>query len=131
MVALWLPAFDRVAEASLRTQAWLRCTYTALAAERYRRAHKLWPDSLDALVAAKLLRQMPIDPYDGKPLRLARLTEGLIIYSIGPDGVDNGGKLDRKNPVAVGSDLGFQLWEVKHRNKPAPGKRPRVGTEDK
>jgi hypothetical protein len=66
---------------------------------------------------------VPTDLYDGQPLRLRRLDDGLVIYSVGPDGKDDGGKLDRQNPVGPGMDLGFQLWDVaKRRQPPAPPK---------
>jgi hypothetical protein len=45
----------------------------------------------------------------------------LIAYSIGSDEEDNDGKLNRSNPEAKGSDLGFELWDVKRRRQP-PGK---------
>ena len=36
------------------------------------------------------------------------------------DGTDDGGKLDRRNPMTKGTDQGFQLWDVKERRQP-PG----------
>jgi hypothetical protein len=44
----------------------------------------------------------------------------LIVYCVGPDGTDDGGKLDRQNPTKAGTDLGFQLWDVPARRSPAP-----------
>jgi len=66
---------------------------------------------------------VPADLYDGMPLRLRRLEDGLVIYSVGPDGQDNGGHLDRKSPTNPGTDLGFRLWDVaKRRQPPVPPK---------
>jgi hypothetical protein len=59
------------AEANRRTAT------TALAVERYRLQHGRWPDSLEALVSAQLLRQVPLDPYDGKPLRYRPSADGV------------------------------------------------------
>jgi hypothetical protein len=42
-----------------------------------------------------------------QPLRFWPLPDGLVIYSVGLDGVDNGGNLDPDNPFASGIDLGF------------------------
>ncbi len=95
-------------------KAELRCTAAALAAERYRLAKGRWPDGLDALVP-DYLAAMPADPFDGRPLRLRRLADGIVIYSIGADGTDDGGRLDRKDPKAPGTDLGFQLWDADKR----------------
>jgi hypothetical protein len=119
LAALMMPAADKVLGAEWRQLARLRCAVAAVAAERYRRAHGRWPESLEALVPAYLAR-VPADPYDGKPLRLRRLDDGVVIYSVGPDQTDNGGKIDRKDPLAEGNDLGFRLWDVARRRQPAP-----------
>jgi hypothetical protein len=95
-------------------RARLHCAAAALAAERYRLAKGRWPESLDALVPA-FLAEVPADPFDGRPLRLRRLPDGLVIYSVGPDRTDDGGKLDRKQSVAPGADIGFQLWDPARR----------------
>src|SRR5204863_6765029 len=95
----------------------------AVAAERYRRAKKAWPETIDALVQAGYLKQVPRDPFDGAPLRLKRQPDSLIVYSVGPDGKDDGGKIDRQHPTEPGTDLGFQLWDVaKRRQPPLPPK---------
>jgi hypothetical protein len=116
IAALLIPAYTKIVQAGHRQQAVLRCAAAALAAERYRQDRGAWPASLDALIPA-YLKQVPADPYDGKPLRLLRTDGGLIVYSIGPDRTDDGGTLDRENPVAPGSDLGFQLWETDRRHR--------------
>jgi hypothetical protein len=93
------------------TQAKLRCAVAALAAERFRLAHNRWPESLDALVQAGFLDAVLIDPFDGMPLRLKRWAEGLIVYSVGEDGIDNDGNVDSVRPSDPGKDLGFRLWD--------------------
>jgi len=35
---------------------------------------------------------IPTDPFDGKPIRFKKLTKGYVVYSIGKDAKDNGGK---------------------------------------
>jgi hypothetical protein len=40
----------------------------------------------------QLLSAMPADPFDGKPLRYHRLTKGYVVYSVGVDGHDDGGR---------------------------------------
>jgi hypothetical protein len=99
-----------------QAKAELRCAAAALAAERYRLARGSWPKSLDDLVP-DYLPAVPADPFDGKPLRLARLPDGLVVYSLGPDGTDDGGKIDRSHPGAPNTDVGFQLWNVDQRGK--------------
>jgi hypothetical protein len=111
--------FDRLRFAARfhRTKAELRCAAAALAAERYRMAEGRWPENLGAL-APRYLAAVPADPFDGKPLRLRRLADGLVIYSVGADGADDGGNLDRKGQASPGTDVGFQLWDADRRGKP-------------
>ena len=101
-----------------RAQARLRCTETALAAERYRIAEHRWPDDLNALVP-RYLAAVPSDPFDGRPLRLRRLADGIVIYSVGPDRTDDGGTLNRTNAETANSDFGFQLWDADRRGSAA------------
>jgi serine/threonine protein kinase len=99
----------------------LRCALAALAVERFRLAHGDWPRDLATLGPA-FLKEVPIDPYDGQPLRYRRVADGVVVYSLGPDRTDNQGKLDRTPSLADGTDLGFQLWDVaKRRPPPADG----------
>jgi hypothetical protein len=61
------------------------------------------------------------DPYDGQPLRWRRTATGVIVYCVGPDKIDNGGKFDRDDPTAADTDLGFELWDTpRARGVPAP-----------
>ena len=83
-----------------------------------RRDHGHWPDTLDAVVP-KYLAAVPKDPQDGNPLRFTQRPDGVIVYWIGPDGTDDGGKLSRHNPLTPGTDQGFQLWNVRQRRQPA------------
>jgi hypothetical protein len=109
----------KVAQRFQRNQAGLRCAVSALAVERYWLRHRRWPENLEAL-APDLLRVVPGDPFDGKPLRYSRLADGVVIYSVGPDGKDDGGNLSRSDQPADGTDVGFRLWDVTARRRPAP-----------
>jgi hypothetical protein len=118
------PAIVKIMEAGQRTQAELRCGAAALAAERFRQDKGRWPTAVAELVPAYLPVALA-DPFDDKPLRIARFDQGIVVYSIGFDGEDNGGKLDRANPRTKGTDLGFRLWDVPHRRQPPrPPKQP-------
>jgi len=117
LIALLMPAVIKVAEAYRRDQAYLRCALVAVAAERYRRDKGAWPATPAELVD-KYLKSLPVDAYDGKPLRYRILPDGVIVYSVGPDKEDNGGARNRHNPLAKGADLGFRLWNVDRRRQP-------------
>lgn len=124
LVHLMAPAVGKVAGATLRQHAMLRCAVVALAAERYRQEHRRWPESIQTLVGDGYLKEAPLDPYDGAVLRLKRLPDGLVGYAVGPDGQDNGGTFDRTNPMAEGTDLGLRLWDVEKRRQPPRPPKP-------
>jgi hypothetical protein len=84
--------FTNVVTKFAQSTAFLRTTETALAVERYRLAHSgQIPQDLSALTPL-YLDAVPADPFDGQPLRFKRLSKGYVIYSVGSDGRDDGGK---------------------------------------
>jgi hypothetical protein len=106
------PSLTKMTAAHLRSQAHLRCAVVAVAAERYRLRHQRWPEALGDLVQRGLLKDVPTDPFDGRPLRWRLLGDGAVIYSVGDDGADDGGLFDRATPAAPGTDRGVRLWHV-------------------
>jgi hypothetical protein len=88
----------------------------ALAVERYRLRHRDWPASLDRL-KPDLLAEVPLDPFDGKPLRYLKRDGGIVVYSVGRDGEDNGGNLEYVQDQK-GTDIGVQLWAPADRGHP-------------
>ncbi len=82
--------FQRVVLEELKIIARLRAARTALAIEGFREAQKRLPESLAELVP-KCIEAVPLDPFDGKPLRFKKLEKGYVVYSIGQDGADQGG----------------------------------------
>jgi len=62
-----------------------------IALELHRRAHGAYPEDLQALLGPEL-REIPVDPFDGKPLRYS--LEKRILYSVGRDGKDSEGRQD-------------------------------------
>ena len=91
-----------------RCDARLKAQELRAALTLYRQTHNgAWPDSLDALVPG-ILPAIPLDPFDGKPMRYARAGNGWKVWSVGEDNVDNGGQGD-PDPVKVwnGPDFVF------------------------
>jgi len=103
-----MPAFSRVATIDIRAIAQLRTARTALAIERYRLATGNLPDTLSDLLPT-YLDAVPKDPFDGEDLRYKKLDTGFVVYSIGEDGTDDGGKeRPRKRPRPSGpADVTF------------------------
>ncbi|HEV2949877.1 MAG TPA: hypothetical protein VGX70_21040 [Gemmataceae bacterium] len=129
LIRMLVPAGMRVEQAYWRSQAQLRAAIVALAVERFRREHGRWPNSLGELVPDKL-PQVYIDPYDGKPLRYRRNKDGVVIYSVGPDKIDDGGKLDRIKITTPGADIGIQLWDPEKRRQAPPPPKPTAEEDD-
>jgi hypothetical protein len=116
-LGFFVPLVTDFGEDSRRYHALLRCLTAVVGAERYRQTRGRWPAAL-ADLAPQFVAGVPQDPYDGKPLRYRKLPDGVVVYSVGHDGADGGGKIDRDHPRALGTDLGYRLWDVKHRRQP-------------
>jgi hypothetical protein len=76
------------------------------------------PDKLDELVDAEILESVPIDPWHptGKPLLYRHKDNTAVAYSLGDNGVDDGGDLntaDGKLP-----DIGFAIEPGKTKDEP-------------
>jgi hypothetical protein len=128
LARLLFPAVVKVADAERRVHTQLACAVTGLAAEQFRLQHKHWPASLEELVTAGFLKKIPIDPYPDQPLRFRRAPDGLVIFSVGADGVYDGTGLDDKPKGVSGRGAGgnpafrieFRLWDVERRRQAPP-----------
>ena len=90
--SMLLPASSRLAERDASSRATLRTAIAAIAIERWRNAHQgIIPNSLDDLVPS-FLPSAPLDPFNGQPLKFKKTAKGYVVYSIGPDRQDDGGK---------------------------------------
>src|SRR5262249_45479809 len=112
-----LDNFQRLARIFHHGLAFLRCGITAIAVERFRLVNGRWPDQLEDL-APGFLSKVPADPFDGQPLRYPRLKEGVIIYTVGEDRKDDGGRRVLIKAGEPDVDVGFQLWDPEHRRRP-------------
>ena len=85
-----VPALASSFVKAARQQAEIRVTFTSLAVRRARMDDGQFPASPEALVP-EYLQELPLDPFTGNPLQYHLDDEGCLIYSVGDDGVDNGG----------------------------------------
>jgi hypothetical protein len=83
-------------KAKLGSTARLEVARCIIAIRLYERRHGTAPAALDALVTARILPEVPRDPFDGQPLRYSR--DRAILWSVGPDGKDDGG--EKPDPAA-------------------------------
>jgi type II secretory pathway pseudopilin PulG len=88
--ALLLPAISAVAKAEDRGVAYSSLGQVALALAAYRAEHGTYPTQL-AQLSPKYLAAIPEDPFADGPLRYKRTKTGCVVYSIGPNGKDDGG----------------------------------------
>jgi hypothetical protein len=64
---------------------------TGMACRLYKSRNGSYPENLEALVPA-ILKEVPIDPFTGKPLVYRREGTGFIVYSLGSNQKDDGGR---------------------------------------
>jgi hypothetical protein len=74
--------------------AQLRLLEAAASIQAFHAAHGQWPSTLDELVPG-YLDQVPTDPFSpNQSLRFQRVEGRIILHSVGPDGIDDGGSPD-------------------------------------
>ena len=101
-----MPALVRIYEIEVRCVARAACARMALAVEQYRLSTGRLPETLDQLVPT-LVSRVPLDPFDGLPLRFRPLDTGYVVYSVGQDLMDNQGEARK-----TGSDRKHQTsWD--------------------
>lgn len=93
-IVFWWQTRDidrKVKTAFNRTPARLRLLTTQLALQCFRSEQGHVPRQLDDLVP-KYLQRVPTDPFSNQPLVYRAQGTNWLLYSVGPDGVDDGGK---------------------------------------
>ena len=81
------------------TNVLLRANQIRAAIALYRNRTGKLPDRLDDLCPA-FLPDVPLDPFDGKPLRYALTADGWKVWSIGVDLTDDGGT-GKQDPIHI------------------------------
>jgi hypothetical protein len=91
---------------TIRIEAARRVVVAALALKRFQLQHGKLPATLDELTP-QFLASVPVDPYDGRPLRYRLNADGTwLLYSVGEDGVDDGG--DATSTASGAASLAWQ-----------------------
>ncbi len=88
-----IPAAERVSELVYQGKVSYESTVAILALKRWRLEKGEYPEDLRELVSAGLLKELPMDPYSDKPLVYRKTDDDFILYSVGRDFTDNGGKI--------------------------------------
>ncbi len=83
--------YGRVPLLAAFAQAEYELDNMALAAEAYRIDHGAYPKTASDLTP-NYLTLVPLDPFSGEPMKVKAQNGGVVLYSIGPDMADDGGK---------------------------------------
>lgn len=87
----WISALGAQSRAQDRSLATLELTRVAAALAVYRAQHGEYPENLAALVP-DILPEFPLDLYSDKPFHYQRKPDGgYLLYSVGDNGIDDGG----------------------------------------
>jgi hypothetical protein len=92
--------------ADMRRRALHRLLQVDLSLRLFHHDNRRWPDSLDELVPG-YLPTMPVDPYGGQPLHYRSTDEGFVLYRVGQDLSDDGGRFG--NLLEYNNAAGFDL----------------------
>ena len=84
-------AFSGLLMGHVESRARSEAARAALAVERYRLSEGTLPESLTDLVP-RFLEGVPADPYAGGPMLYESRAGGFVVYSVGLDGRDDGGR---------------------------------------
>lgn len=102
-IGSFMPALGRAGIEAELTRTSRDGTLVVIAAELYRRQRGHWPASLHELVPG-LLPSVPVDRYDGGPLKYALIDGHPVVYSVGANRVDDGGHA----PVVNGRSASYE-----------------------
>jgi hypothetical protein len=99
LIDLLRPSLDATRSAMERTCAMVRAVRVLNAIQA-----KVAPDAKEPpkLSELGLPPDAIIDPFNGQPLHVKKLPKGWIVYSVGPNGIDDGGIIDFKSDVGIG-----------------------------
>jgi hypothetical protein len=93
-VCLLTPSYDTLLHRVVTSNGECDGMFIGLALELFHREHGKWPASLDQL-SPKFLPSVPVDPINGKPLHFKLVNDRPIVYSVGIDGDDDGGRMPK------------------------------------
>jgi hypothetical protein len=113
LLEILAPTFGHILKTSYRLQAHTNGLLTTVALLRYKANKGEYPQSLDELVAAGFLNELPIDPFSSGPLVYRLANSDFILYSFAEDYDDDNGSHDPK--WASDGDGDYVFWPVEQR----------------
>lgn len=86
-----VPAFTAAVEAERREDAHIEVTKLGYLLAAYRADHAKYPTTLLDLVP-EYVKEVPPDPFTGHPFVYRKADGGYLLYSLGANGIDEGGR---------------------------------------
>ena len=102
-----------------RPLAGLRMVRCLVAIRRWQLTDAAPPSDLEAVVRAAGMDAVPADPFGDGPIRMAWIAGEPVVYSVGSDGRDDGGRIDWNNGEQTG-DFVLRLNPVPPQNATPP-----------
>lgn len=117
---LLIPAYERFAEAALRTRADLLCAATAVACERFRRKNGRFPTEPAELVP-DYLPAVPVNPFDGQPVTYRVYPDRVVLSCVclGSAQVIPNPPEEFRTERGQPAITGYRLWAADRRGLPA------------
>jgi len=103
-VIVFMPAAGKVNQIAYRYKLYTDALITVTALLRYQQDKGQYPQDLDKLVTAGYLKNLPMDCFSDKPLVYKKTGDDFLLYSYGPDCIDDGGK------PAYNREGKYQMW---------------------
>ncbi len=103
MISIFLPDVGALMKAEDRGNMRFELTKLAFALAEYRAHHGSYPAQLADLVP-KYVAAVPQDIFSGGALHYTLQGDGYLLYSVGPNGKDDGGRNREDNPDDYGCD---------------------------
>ncbi|MDF1740987.1 MAG: hypothetical protein P1U86_17625 [Verrucomicrobiales bacterium] len=101
LATMILPAYNTIGQRFLRCEILMEQAKLAVALERFRIATGSYPENLEALNTT-----IPLDPFAEKPMAYRKEGKSYVLYSIGSNGIDEGGLLKHHR------DYGDYVWRL-------------------
>ena len=105
------PVFLELPKACAKADARHATAVAALALARFQAKHKQLPKDLEALVP-EYLTVVPLDPFDGKPLKYETTASGVAVYSVGRDRIEEDDAFEGPGKKPEKGDMTFELPRI-------------------
>jgi hypothetical protein len=115
LIKILAPAHDRIVNICWRVKTHRIAVLTMLALARFEKDKGRYPENLASLVELGYLKEIPLDPYSEGPLVYKKTDGSFILYSLGENLSDDGGRVARREDGRIkqwASEGDWVFWPV-------------------